>query len=285
MKMKTKALLVLACAVMLVAASVFGTLTYLTDNDAVTNTFTVGKVNITLDEALVTENGVPAKLVEDTNDVDQDNNRTEKIKEETTLEKADRVKANTYKLLPGCTYVKDPTVTVKAGSEETYIRMFVKVENIGQLEATFPIEKYGDKYYGTEVKNGEEIKVFLLQNLVSGWDSNIWQYVGYEESADGKTGVYEFRYVETETKTVDASMSTTDITLDALFCEPVANKAPSGFALTVEIIGSDIQSLPTSVVTKEWSSGVSGVTAVEVDENKTINILNIKEKAISEGGQ
>ena len=91
MKMKTKALLVLACAVMLVAASVFGTLTYLTDNDAVTNTFTVGKVNITLDEALVTENGVPAKLVEDTNDVDQDNNRTEKIKEETTLEKAEDV--------------------------------------------------------------------------------------------------------------------------------------------------------------------------------------------------
>ena len=41
-------------------------------------------------------------------------------------------------------------------------------------------------------------------------------------------------------------------------CEYKAN-APAGYYLTVEILGSGIQSLPTSVVTEEWKSGVSGI--------------------------
>jgi len=62
--------------------SVFGTLAYLTATDTVTNTFTVGKVQITLDEAPVDANG------------------------ETT--DGDRVKKNNYHLLPGHEYDKDP---------------------------------------------------------------------------------------------------------------------------------------------------------------------------------
>ncbi|MBR4035497.1 MAG: hypothetical protein IKJ05_02045, partial [Oscillospiraceae bacterium] len=40
-------------------------------------------------------------------------------------EAADRVQENTYKLMPGSTYFKDPKVTVLAGSERSYV--FVKV--------------------------------------------------------------------------------------------------------------------------------------------------------------
>ena len=78
---------------------------------AVTNTFTVGNIVITLDEADVTEYGVE-------------------------IDGAARVTANEYKLIPGHTYVKDPTVTVKAGSEACYV--FVKVENglIDIIDAT-----------------------------------------------------------------------------------------------------------------------------------------------------
>ena len=47
---KSKVLLTLLCAVALVATSVFGTLAYLTSQDAVVNTFTIGSVVITLDE-------------------------------------------------------------------------------------------------------------------------------------------------------------------------------------------------------------------------------------------
>ena len=109
MKKKTKALMLVLCAVLLVTASVLGTMAYLTSTDQVVNTFTVGKVAITLDEAKVKEDGTP-------------------------VAGAARVKENAYHLLPGHTYTKDPTVHVQANSEDSFI--FVKVENgIANYEA------------------------------------------------------------------------------------------------------------------------------------------------------
>lgn len=109
MKAKSKALALVCCAVLLVVATVFTTVAYLTaTTDSVVNTFTVGKVAITLDEAKVDLAGVK---VDET-----------------------RVKANSYKLMPGHTYIKDPTVHVDANSEECYL--FVKVVNeIAAIEA------------------------------------------------------------------------------------------------------------------------------------------------------
>ncbi len=101
MKTKTKALVLSLCAVLLVAVSVFTTIAYLQSSEKVTNTFTVGKVKITLDEAKVDQYGV---------------------KENDT-----RVKENAYKLIPGHKYTKDPTVHFEEGSEASYL--FVKVEN------------------------------------------------------------------------------------------------------------------------------------------------------------
>ncbi len=110
MKTKTKAIALTLCAVLLVVASVMGTMAYLTSKDTVTNTFTVGNVSITLDEAKVDKYG-------------------------TVVEGADRVDANSYDLVPGHTYTKDPTVTVAANSEPCYV--FVKVENgLSGFEAT-----------------------------------------------------------------------------------------------------------------------------------------------------
>ena len=57
MKAKKVMVTVLAAAA-LVTASVFGTIAYLTDSEKVENTFTVGKVGITLDETDVDEYGV-----------------------------------------------------------------------------------------------------------------------------------------------------------------------------------------------------------------------------------
>lgn len=111
--MKARKILVSLAALALVAAiSIGGTLAYLTSTQSVKNTFTVGNVSITLDEAKVNEDG---KAVNKSGDV-VDN-----------LAAADRVKANDYHLLPGHSYVKDPTVTVLAGSEESYVRMLVTV--------------------------------------------------------------------------------------------------------------------------------------------------------------
>ena len=122
--MKARKILVSLAALALVAAiSIGGTLAYLTSKDTVTNTFTVGNVSITLDEADVNEDG--AKLYQ------QDNGKLDTV---VTSTLADRVKTNNYKLIPGHTYTKDPTVHVKAKSENSYV--FVKVENpITDLEA------------------------------------------------------------------------------------------------------------------------------------------------------
>lgn len=128
MKTKTKALFLTLCAVLLVTASVLGTMAYLTDKDEVTNTFTVGKIHLGggdmgqgLDEADVNEKG---QLL------DKDGN----VYEGGDQELADRVQENQYKLMPGHSYIKDPTVHVMNDSEDCYI--FVTVANgIADIEA------------------------------------------------------------------------------------------------------------------------------------------------------
>lgn len=112
MKTRSKALLVTLCAVLLVAASVLGTMAYLTSTDEVTNTFTVGQVKIKLDEAKANPDG-------------------------SLVANADRVKANEYKLLPGHTYNKDPMVTVLSGSESSYVKMTVTFSKANELDAIF----------------------------------------------------------------------------------------------------------------------------------------------------
>lgn len=112
MKTKNKALLLTLCAMLLVAASIFGTVAYLTAEDEVVNTFTVGNVSITLDEAKVNPDGTP-------------------------VANAARVKENGYKLIPGKTYTKDPMVTVGEGSENAYIKMTVSISKSAALDAIF----------------------------------------------------------------------------------------------------------------------------------------------------
>lgn len=128
MKTKTKTLLITMCAIMLVAATVFGTMAYLTSTpDAVTNTFTIGKIAITLDEAKVKTDGTP---------------------DGTT-----RVTGNEYHLLPGHSYGKDPTVHVTANSEDSWI--FVKVVNgISAFEAASVEGGYQSIADQIAVKNG-----------------------------------------------------------------------------------------------------------------------------------
>lgn len=114
--MKKKILVACLCVALAVLTIAGTTLAYLTSQDEVVNTFTVGNVSITLDEAAVNADG------------------TLKYKEDgTTL--ADRVDSNSYKLIPGQTYTKDPTVHVTADSEKCYV--FVKVDNgIAALEGS-----------------------------------------------------------------------------------------------------------------------------------------------------
>lgn len=168
MKTRKKALLLTLCSVLLVAASVLGTMAYLTSTDKVTNTFTVGQVKIKLDEAKANADGslVPG---------------------------ADRVKENSYKLLPGHTYNKDPMVTVVKGSEDSYVKMTVTFSKADELDAIFD-------------PTGAD-----LTSIFNGYDSATWIYKGNTKDDAANTRTYEFWYKDT------VGAPDTDVALDALF--------------------------------------------------------------------
>lgn len=184
MKTRRNALLLSFCAVLLVVASVFGTVAYMTSKDQVKNTFTVGKVAINLDEAKVTEDGKP-------------------------VEGADRVKENSYKLIPGLTYTKDPMVTVLDGSEASYVRMKVTFNNARTI-----IDMCTDPEFAEDGPTGVEEAYPLIRmvNFVEAnamkWDGIIPdnmvdteemlanpKYFAYDKEADTLT--YYFYYNET----------------------------------------------------------------------------------------
>ena len=194
MKTKSKALLLTLCAVLLIAASVLGTMAYLTSTDTVTNTFTVGKVEIKLDETDVTNPTGP------------------------------RVQANSYKLMPGTTYTKDPTVTVKAGSEESYVRMKVTFNNAAALMEMLPSADNLEDFSPAEIALIKKIAPILFLTNYTAVDS-VWlpeyamlgmektladpNYFVYDAAND--TVTYIFYYPTTVTAT------TADVTLPALF--------------------------------------------------------------------
>ena len=128
--MKKKTIFIILFAIFISFFSISFTVAYLTDEEKSSNVFTIGKVSISLDETDVDELGVP-------------------------INGADRVIDNYYHLMPGYTYVKDPVVTVNAGSNDSYVRMLVTINKINELNNIF---------------NGE----FSPKTLVNGWDSEKW---------------------------------------------------------------------------------------------------------------
>ena len=120
-----KALMMVCCALVLVAISVGATLAYLTDTETVTNTFTAGHVDIKLDEAKVDDKG-----------------------KEITGANAKRVRQNEYHLIPGHTYDKDPTITIEADSETCYV--VAKIDVTGMKAANNPLvyEQGGEQLLG-----------------------------------------------------------------------------------------------------------------------------------------
>ncbi len=164
MKTRTKVALTGLCALLLVAASVLGTLAYLTAEQTVTNTFTVGNVAITLTETEVDEYG--------------------KAKNDPATRTSNE---QTFKIIPGTTYTKDPTITVADNSEECYL--FVKVANgISTIETSIAsqlaekgwslVNGETDVYYlNTTKKENEEAVVFETITIDSTVD-NLTQYAG-----------------------------------------------------------------------------------------------------------
>ena len=174
-----KIVLSVAVLAIVVALSVGMTLAYLTSEATpVNNTFTVGKVAITLDEAKVTDLGV----------ADGDS----------------RVQANEYKLIPGHEYLKDPTIHVAADSEACWL--FVKVtDEIAAIEDTTTVAAQlttngwtavegatGVYWHAVVNPNGTATDVKVFENFKVKGNADLTNYAGktikveaYAVQADG----------------------------------------------------------------------------------------------------
>ena len=151
--------MILACAI-----SVAATVAYLYDkSDKVVNSFSVGNIKISLDEAKVNEYGQP---------VDENGN-------EVDLKDAPRVTKNEYTLIPGRQYTKDPTIYIDGGSEDCLvfvlmyipqsIRSVINYEQdveINQIKKNNWTDSYTGGFIPKEVENSNDYELFLYNGVV-----------------------------------------------------------------------------------------------------------------------
>lgn len=216
-KTKTKALLMSLCAVLLVAASVLGTMAYLTDSKDVKNTFTVGNVAIKLDEAKVNADGKA---------IDKEGNVV------TDLAKAERVAENSYKLLPGHEYTKDPTVTVNTPSVESYVRMKVTFNKASQI-----IAMCTDPEFAEDGPTGVE-NAYPLIRMVKFVEANAakWDGIIPDNMVDTEDMLADAKYFDAKNDT---------LTYYFYYTEPVA-------AIDADV---KLATLFDSIKVPEWATG------------------------------
>ena len=234
-----KKIISLCLVIALVATAIAGaTLAYFTDyTDDVVNTFTFGNIDIKLDEAKVGDDG-------------QAPNHD------------DRVIKNEYKdIYPGLTVDKDPTVTVKAGSESCYVRMFVTVDQ-KMLEEAFT----GDAFASYWLDD-----IFLLEKLVldedgkSTWNRDVWKIQDNVEIKDGKA-TYEFWYKEAVEED-DEDTVLDDLFQKITFPTALTNDQVAKLAgFQVDVYAEAIQFEGFKDAADAWNSFVKGTQQVEATE-------------------
>ena len=144
--MKKNKLFIPIMVLILVIGVVGGTLAWLTDKtETKVNTFTVGDINITLDET-----------------------------------------TSVYKMVPGNTIDKDPSITVKGNSEKCYL--FVKVDENGTTytKDNVTVNKTFKDYITYEVSDGETPNGWIKLTTVH---DNVWYRIVNSDSSDQKFNV------------------------------------------------------------------------------------------------
>ena len=161
--MKKKKILAIALVMIIAAMAVAGaSLAYFTDTKTATNTFTMGNVKITLDEAKVDPaTGLP-------------------------VSGANRVTENAYQVYPGAEVSKDPTVH-NVGQNDAYIRAKVEVSNWLKL--------VGVCYPDFEGEFPEE-SFYEALNLLVGELGEGWSVIGVEKAENEFDARFILKYDE-----------------------------------------------------------------------------------------
>ncbi|MBR5516217.1 MAG: SipW-dependent-type signal peptide-containing protein [Clostridia bacterium] len=161
MKKGMKALLIAVSAILLVAVSVSLTVAYFTSQADVKNTFTVGKVDISLyEEGAEYDNGVYGQTYEN--------------------------------IIPGGSYNKAPTVTVEKGSVESYVRMMVNVV----FENAMDEAQLGDSLDG--IFSGVDAKWTLAGKTVSADNTSVVYEYRYNSTVEALDEAVELEALFTE---------------------------------------------------------------------------------------
>ena len=141
-----------------------GTLAYFTDRtEAKTNTFTVGKVNIELNEAEeanwgLNDDGTPKTV-----------------------------------LMPGQTYAKTPVITVEQDSQDAYIFATITLDHAGDFITAVrnlrnnPEEAAAVIGEGVDTSDVEALFMALLPKFVGGFNTNNWEIVNAKMEDDAVT--------------------------------------------------------------------------------------------------
>ena len=195
---KKKALAAIVAVALICCIAAGASLAYLQDKTTVAeNTFTLGKVDIKLDETKLDDKGEPT--------------------DERTEEGNDN-----YHLLPGQTVTKDPVVTVLANSEECYVRVFVTLD-------------HADVIY--QIYKDHNMTLDSALGFFGGYDNTVWTPVSMSSAdiQNDKITV-EFRYKETvKTSTVDQPLPAViqTVTLPSFVNNTDTEKLPNGFKVDV----------------------------------------------------
>lgn len=167
--MKKKLTLVVTCIVLVAAMVIGGTLAYFTDSKTATNTFTMGNVNIKLDETDIKN------------------------------PEGDRVTSNAYDVYPGEVVTKDPIVH-NTGKNGAYIRATVNVYNWMNLVAAY----YPD-FKETFPNDGYKAAL----NLLVGELGDGWSVVGVVAGDTFTIGQFDAKFVLKYDGVLDAGADTT----------------------------------------------------------------------------
>lgn len=178
---------ILLAVVLLVGGAIGGTLAWLTaESEAVTNTFTVGNIEIDLKEHELKADGTL-----DTNNAVTENNN--------------------YKIVPGGTQPKDPFVTVESGSEKCYV--YVCITNdlvIGtDVVGTYNINEFS----WTEVKAEGNKTLYRFNEIVDAATADETRQVFSKVTYDGaKITADNIQSLKDKTITVQAYAHQSDNT-------------------------------------------------------------------------
>lgn len=165
-KYKLRVLTLILASALIVGGVVSGTVAWLiAETTPVVNTFSYGDIDLELEETETDEKGNP---------VDKDGDGPDKTTE-----------GNSYEMIPGKEYLKDPTVTVLAGNEACWL--FVKLDEIdGSI----------NNADGSVTSTGA-FKDYLTYTIGDGW-TQLYQEGAYGKDDQKVEGVY-YRFVGEDT--------------------------------------------------------------------------------------